>query len=148
MTLSGGARAAVLISLLLAGCGGPPALTLPEITMTGQGGFEPSAQRWAIHPDGSWTWARTDKRVGDAPPAPPPPRSGRLTEAQRDELTGLARDPRLIKEMRAWQGHCTSSDGPYESLVVGSVKFVASWCPERRPRIKHLRERIAALTTA
>jgi len=151
MTLPDGPRAAVLLSLgllLLAGCGGGPALTLPEITMTSHGGFEPSAQEWTIHPDGSWVWVRTDKQIGDSAPSAPPARSGRLTEAQRSELTAAARDPRLIKEMRAWQRHCSVSDGPYESLVVGSVKFVASWCRENRPRIKQLRERVAALTTA
>ena len=152
MTLSGGPRAAVLLLslgvLLLAGCGGAPALTLPKITMTSHGGFESSAQKWTIYPDGSWAWERTDKPIGDALQSPPPPQSGRLTEAQRSELTALATDPRLIKEMRARQRHCTVSDGPYESLVVASVTFVASWCRESRPRIKQLRERIAALTTA
>jgi hypothetical protein len=76
-----------------------------------------------------------------------PPRSGRLTEAQRNELTGLAVDPLLLQELRTTPGRCEVSDGPEERLEVGEVHYLANWCRADRPRIEHLRERITTFTT-
>jgi hypothetical protein len=154
MMMSGRLRAALLFSvgvLLLAGCGDAPVSTasvaLPEITMTSGGGFETSSQVWKIAPDGSWTWVRVDKQMSkDDVPSQRPPRNGRLTETQRRELAVLATDPRLRRELRRAPGHCNVSDGAEEHLDVGSIKYLANWCNEIRPRIQYLRARIVSLT--
>jgi hypothetical protein len=154
MLISRGLRTALLFCagvLLLTGCDpqapakpGP----LPAITMTSGGGFQPSAQFWTIAPDGSWTWVQEDKSIrAGVVPSQKPARSGQLTAAQRDELALLANDPRLRAELRQRHGRCTISDGPEERLEVGSLRYLANWCHEKRPRIRDLRARIVALTT-
>lgn len=115
--------------------------------MTSGGGFQGSSQVWKIAPDGSWSWVHEDTIVHGEVPSQKPPRNGRLTETQRNELAVLANDPRLRRELRKAPGRCTISDGPEERLEVGSTKYLANWCHEDRPRIKHLRERIVSLTT-
>jgi hypothetical protein len=144
MVMSGGLRAAFVLvpGLLLAGCGSLPITTtptLPAITMTSGGGFEETSQVWTVGPDGSWTWTHE----GTAEP----PRAGRLTEDQRRELAVLATDPLLQHELRGRRHRCEISDGPAESLEVGSLRYLAGWCDGRRPHIARMRARIPDLTT-
>jgi hypothetical protein len=139
MRIAGWVGGLVLLGVL-AGCGGPG--KLPDITMTSGGGFAGSASTWRIAPDGTWQWQRVDKGM----PAVPP-RSGRLTDTQRDELAALANDPDLYKEARLPHAGCNWSDGDYENLTVGSLHYLASWCPEHRPNIDRIRDRIKTLTT-
>jgi len=111
--------------------------------MTGGGGFDPTSSVWTIAPDGSWTF--TEKIRIQSPRATS--RSGRLTDAQHREIALLANDPALLAEMRTAHGSCSVSDGPDERPEIGAIRYSASWCKERRPRIDHLRSRIVALTT-
>jgi hypothetical protein len=149
MVFSGRVVPAVLVTVLVvAGCSDPPVsddpVALPEIAMTSGGGFETSSQRWTIAPDGSWTWTREDK--GNQV-SPAPPRTGKLTEPRVEELAVLATEPALRRELRRGHRSCDISDGSSEHLDVGSLRYLASWCPEDRPHIRRLRERIVSLTT-
>jgi hypothetical protein len=148
-------RTALLLSLgvmLFTTFGDPPVISrpasLPEITMTSGGGFDPSSQEWTIAPDGSWTWARTDRSMHSDEVQQPLPRFGRLTEAQRNELAVLATDPRLRLELRRPPRPCHVSDGDAASLDVGSLRYLAGWCSDYRPHIKQLRTRIMSFTAA
>jgi hypothetical protein len=134
-----------LVLMLLTTFGDPPATAadLPAITMTSGGGFAGSSQVWTISPDGSWTWAREDRSTR-APD--PPPRFGRLTGPQREELAVLATDPRLRLELRRPPRPCHVSDGDAERLNVGPVRYLAGWCLDYRPRIRRLRARIDFFT--
>lgn len=151
MVMSRSLRAAFRLCagvLLLTGCADAPvadrARDLPTITMTTGGGFEGRSRQWTITPDGSWTWTEEFRGTGASPE---PPRTGRLTEAQRGELAVLATEPALGFELSKDHAPCTVSDGSSERLEVGSLRYVASWCREDRPRIAHLRERILSFTT-
>jgi hypothetical protein len=140
-----------LVAVVLAGCApgrpaqGPtaPPATLPAITMTSGGGFAPESWVWTIAPDGAWTFTEQTRLASAGTRS----RTGRLTDAQRRELAGLANDPALLTELATSPGPCSVSDGTEERLQVGSVGYLANWCGEHRPHIDHLRERIIALTT-
>ena len=139
-----GLRGVLLVGLLLlGGCSGPEDGPLPAIVMTGGGGFEGGSQRWTISPGGAWIWERDFEEWRSGPR--PTPRTGRLTGAAARELAAVANDPDLVREMRRPHERCSSSDGSYEYLEVGSNDYLAGWCDENRPHIDRLRARIAAL---
>jgi hypothetical protein len=142
-------RVGGILVLLVAGCIAiarlVPEPSLPPIIMTSHGGFETMSQKWAIAADGSWTFTESTKSFMSHP-AEKTARSGRLTAEQQHALAVLAADPALYYELQTAPGRCTTSDGPTERLDVGSVRYVASWCPEYRPLIARIRARIEALT--
>jgi len=123
-----------------------PEARLPSISMTSHGGFETLSQKWAIAPDGSWTFTESTKS-SRSHPAKTTTRSGRLTAEQRHELAVLAADPALYYELQTAPARCNVSDGPTERLEVGSARYLANWCREYRPLIARIRARIEALTT-
>jgi hypothetical protein len=131
----------------LTGCGDlsrpSRTLDLPPIVMTTGGGFAAASSRWTISPDGSWTKVT---EVHSETVTPPPPVSGRLTEAQRQELAYLANDQELHIEMLREPGACTVSDGDEERLEIGPDHYLSNWCDEYRPRIAAIREQIRAFT--
>src|SRR2546430_2134077 len=86
---------AVALLALLPGCGGnakvgtdPSSPSAAAVTLVRTGGFAGVHDQVVIAPDG--TWVRTDRTGAQ--------RTGRLTDPQRDALSRLAADPRLVDE--------------------------------------------------
>jgi hypothetical protein len=117
----------------------PPKNPTPTtVTVTRTGGFAGLMQRIEIARDGSWVF--TDLRSGTV-------NRGRLSVAQRQELTRLVSDPAFLREAgtRPAPGGC--ADAFVYTIAAGELSFRYEQCgATKRPRTDEILNLILAAT--
>ncbi|GIG58599.1 hypothetical protein Lfu02_29710 [Longispora fulva] len=108
-----------------------------EVVLVRTGGLAGVKDSWKIQPDGSWTSA-SDRTNAN--------KSGKLTEAQRTTLTGLLKDPVLIKELKT-PGTAKCADTFNYTLVVGPETYTVENCGQPRPTFDKVLGLIQGLTS-
>ncbi|WP_412540684.1 hypothetical protein R8Z50_33610 [Longispora sp. K20-0274] len=108
-----------------------------EVTLVRTGGFAGVKDSWKIQPDGSWTAENGRTNTN---------KSGKLTEAQRTTLTGLLKDPALVKELKT-PGTAKCSDTFNYTLVVGPETYTVENCGQPRPTFGKVLDLIQGLTS-
>ncbi|MGY0232741.1 hypothetical protein [Longispora urticae] len=109
--------------------------TTDAVTLVRTGGFAGVRDTWTIQPDGSWA---SDNRSAQK-------KSGKLTDAQRTELTGLLKDPVLVKELKT-PGTAKCADTFSYTLTFGQESYTVENCGEPRPTFGKLVGLVQGLT--
>jgi hypothetical protein len=100
------------------------------VTISRTGGIAGVQQTIAIATDGSWTY--TDRRSGAT-------QQGKLTTAQRENITRLATVPAITAESRAKASTARCSDGFTYTIGVGEMSTRYEQCgATRRPATDQL----------